>query len=100
LPRPVFENISDGFQVVVFDGYDEKGTEKGNVPENVVNNVVENELKIIEFLNENNTFSAKALANKMEMTERTIQRYLKTLGDKGVVRRIGPAKGGHWEINK
>ena len=33
LPRPVFENISDGFQVVVFDGYDEKGTEKGYVVE-------------------------------------------------------------------
>jgi len=70
-----------------------------NVVKDVVENVVENELKIIEFLNENNTFSAKALANKMEMTERTIQRYLKTLGDKGVVRRIGPAKGGHWEVN-
>ena len=29
LSRPVFENISDGFQVVVFDGYDEKGTKMG-----------------------------------------------------------------------
>jgi ATP-dependent DNA helicase RecG len=50
-------------------------------------------------LNENNTFSAKALAIKMDMTERTIQRYLKILADKGVVNRIGPPKGGHWEIN-
>jgi len=63
-------------------------------------NVVENELKNIGFLIENNTLSAKFLANKMEMTERTIQRYLKTLADKGVLSCIGPAKGGHWQINR
>lgn len=65
---------------------------------NVVDNVVDNDLTIVRFLSENNTLSAKSIANKMDMTERTIQRYLKTLAEKGLIRRVGPANGGHWEI--
>ncbi|MEA4839912.1 MAG: HTH domain-containing protein [Bacteroidales bacterium] len=56
-------------------------------------------MKIVGFLSENNTLSAKSIANKMDMTERTVQRYLKTLAEKGLIRRIGPAKGGHWEVS-
>jgi ATP-dependent DNA helicase RecG len=106
LPVPTFCNISEGFMVTVFSKTDLKTTSAQqeivveNVVGNVVENVVENESKIIGFLIEKNTLSAKSLANKMEMTERTIQRYLKTLADKGVLSRIGPAKGGHWQIHR
>jgi ATP-dependent DNA helicase RecG len=41
-------------------------------------NVVEIDLKILGFLRKNNTRSAKSIAIKMDMTERTIQRYLET----------------------
>ena len=71
-----------------------------NVVENVVDNVVENEQKTLALLKENNTLSAKEIANKLKITERTIQRYIKKLQEKKLIKRIGPAKGGHWEINK
>ncbi|MFA5727689.1 MAG: HTH domain-containing protein [Saccharofermentanaceae bacterium] len=57
-------------------------------------------MKIIGFLRENNALSAKFIANKMNVTERTIQRYLKILANKSIIRRIGPPKGGRWEINQ
>jgi len=71
-----------------------------NVVENVVDNVVENEQKTLALLKENNTLSAKEIANKLKITERTIQRYIKKLQEKKLIKRIGPAKGGYWEINK
>ncbi len=108
-PIPTFCNISEGFMVTAYSKTDQNPTRTRpenvvenvpvNVVVNVVENVVENQSKIIGFLKENNTFSAKVLANKMDMTERTIQRYLKTLVDNGKIQRIGPPKGGHWQIN-
>jgi len=71
-----------------------------NVVDNVVENVVENEQKTLALLKENNTLSAKEIANKLKITERTIQRYIKKLQEKKLIKRIGPAKGGYWEINK
>ena len=71
-----------------------------NVVENVVDNVVENEQKTLALLKENNTLSAKEIANKLKITERTIQRYIKKLQEKKLIKRIGPAKGGYWEIIK
>ena len=38
------------------------------------------------------------LANLLGITERSIERNLRKLQQDGVVRRVGPAKGGHWEI--
>ena len=105
LPRPVFENISDGFQVVVFDGYDEKGAEKGyvveNVPENVPENVLENrENLIVELMKQKETISMEEMADKLNVNIKTIKRDLQKLKQKSLLRRIGPDKGGHWEINK
>ena len=71
-----------------------------NAVDNVVENVVENEQKTLALLKENNTLSAKEIANKLKITERTIQRYIKKLQEKKLIKRIGPAKGGYWEINK
>ncbi|PIV62124.1 MAG: hypothetical protein COS14_02765, partial [Bacteroidetes bacterium CG02_land_8_20_14_3_00_31_25] len=59
-----------------------------------------NEQKTLALLKENNTLSAKEIANKLKITERTIQRYIKKLQEKKLIKRIGPAKGGYWEINK
>ncbi len=68
--------------------------------ENVVENVVENEIEIIKLLKINNQLSASDLAKRMTLTERSIQRYLKILKDRKAIKRIGPDKGGHWEVVK
>lgn len=38
------------------------------------------------------------LANRIGMTERSIERNISKLQADGRLRRIGPAKGGHWEV--
>ena len=38
------------------------------------------------------------LADLIGVTERSIERNIRKLPEQGQLRRIGPAKGGHWEI--
>ncbi len=59
--------------------------------------VVDNEKKIII---ENNKYSATEMARKLQLTQRTIQRYLKQLQEKQLTKRIGATRGGYWEITK
>lgn len=56
--------------------------------------------KIIEELSLNSSMTIPELAEKIGVTARSIERNLKKLQDEGLLRRIGPAKGGHWEVIK
>jgi len=40
------------------------------------------------------------LAETLKITTRGIEKQIAKLRREGRLRRIGPAKGGHWEINK
>lgn len=42
--------------------------------------------------------SAKSIAQDLNMTPRGIQKNIETLKKRGLVERIGPAKGGHWVV--
>ena len=68
------------------------------VSENVVENVVEKESEILNLIKINKTISAYEIASKTGISERTVQRYFKSLQVKNIIRRIGPDKGGYWEI--
>lgn len=54
--------------------------------------------KIITALQGNPSFTIAELAKTLGVSNRTIERNLQKLQQKGRLRRIGPAKGGHWEI--
>ena len=40
------------------------------------------------------------LARALNVTKRTIIRDLEKMKNSGQIKRIGPAKGGHWEVIK
>ena len=88
---PTFENFQHGFKVTVFSR-----------PKDVVDSVVDNiSLKgknVLEIIKHNSKISASELAKKTGVSERTAQRQFKTLQDKKAIKRIGPPKGGHWEV--
>ena len=65
-----------------------------NVVENI-ENVVEN---ILASISKNSTISTKKLAAMCSLSERQVQRIMTKLKEQCVIRRIGPDKGGHWEI--
>ncbi len=54
--------------------------------------------KIIRVIRENPSVSAQELANMLDILNRATEKHLLKLKVKGVLRRIGSDKGGHWEI--
>ncbi|MDW7669657.1 MAG: HTH domain-containing protein [Bacillota bacterium] len=56
--------------------------------------------KIIMEISKNNNITQKELAKILKVNERTIQRNTVILQEKGLLKRIGPAFGGHWEVIK
>ena len=54
--------------------------------------------KIISLLRENGRLSAVALAEKIGITAKAVEKHLARLKSDGIIQRIGPAKGGHWVV--
>ena len=57
-------------------------------------------VKILELLKENPGMSIPELAEKTGLTAKGIEWNLAKLKQEGVIARIGPDRGGHWEITK
>ena len=56
--------------------------------------------KIMEIMRQNPKASAKAIAEKIGLTARGVEKVIKTLKSLGLVERVGAAKGGRWEVKK
>lgn len=54
--------------------------------------------KIIELIKENPNISTQEMADYIGIDRRNIARQIKKLQDTGIISRIGPDKGGYWEI--
>jgi len=54
--------------------------------------------KILKILESNPKATRKELAEKIGLTPDGIKWNLNKLKKEGIIRRIGPDKGGHWEI--
>ena len=62
--------------------------------------VTELERKILAQIKDKATISRAELSNKLALSEDTVKEYLKRLKSKGLLKRIGPDRGGHWEITE
>ncbi len=54
--------------------------------------------KIVDFISENPNITTQEMANLLGINRSIVARHIKTLQEKGIIRRVGPDKGGHWEI--
>ena len=60
----------------------------------------ENEVKIIEVMKENKYATAKELSGHIKISTTAVDNNISKLKKKGILKRIGPAKGGYWEVIK
>ena len=56
--------------------------------------------KIVGLIRGNPEITIAALAASARVSDRTIKNHLEKLRAQGHVRRIGPDKGGHWEVTE
>ena len=54
--------------------------------------------KILKMISENPHVSTDELRVALDVTDRTIARYISELKDKGIIKRKGPDNGGEWKI--
>ena len=54
--------------------------------------------KIIELIRENPAITIPELAKALKKPERTTERLLQALKSEEIIGRIGPARGGRWEV--
>ena len=74
---------------------DKKLVEK--LVEGLVERLVESQKKILMFMKNNPFISKQSLAKKIGISTTAIDKNIVALKKKGLLRRIGPDKGGHWE---
>ena len=55
-------------------------------------------MKILRILKETPNLALAELAAQVDRTPRAIEMACAKLVKEGKLRRIGPAKGGHWEV--
>lgn len=65
------------------------GSEKGSE---------ESSEKIIALLRSEPRLPARVLAERLGISPRAVEKQIAKLREHGRLRRIGPAKGGHWEV--
>lgn len=54
--------------------------------------------KIIALLSQDNALSATALAERIGITPKAVEKQIARLKADGVLQRIGPDKGGYWQV--
>ena len=54
--------------------------------------------KILELISVSPSITISEIADRLGMTKRGVDKNIKRLKEQGVIRRVGPDKGGHWEV--
>ncbi|WP_440683340.1 winged helix-turn-helix transcriptional regulator [Cysteiniphilum halobium] len=79
-----------------FDSLEEKGLDKSaKAP---VKKWGENESKVLALISYSNKISIVAIAEETGLSTSGVEKIISRLKKQGVIKRIGSAKGGYWEI--
>ena len=111
LPMPTVENFCGGVRVTFqrknvnierpnpTDTQDVAGNVAGSALKDTLKSTLKGTQKhIVELIEENPDITIDNVAELLQMNRRGIVKHFKILKQKGIIRRVGPDKGGHWEI--
>lgn len=74
----------------------DKGVEKG--VEKVVENLPEKQQIIVSLIMKNPKISKKQIQIEGNLSKKSVDYNIRKLKEDGVIKHVGPAKGGHWEV--
>lgn len=84
-----FVRMSDGFKVVFY---------RRDVPEKVTEKVTENQRRILEIISKNPQNTVIGIAKEIKISRKNVLENISKLKEKGLLKRVGSAKGGYWEV--
>lgn len=97
LPEPTYEEAGGSFVTVFHNPKPEQIIQKGSEISSERGSETSSE-RVISEIRKNPSISAQELAQMLGITSRAVEKHLSRLKEKGVVKRIGPDFGGHWEV--
>ena len=53
---------------------------------------------ILELIKENPYIQRKEMVNRLGIHESSVKRRLASLQERGIIKHVGPNKGGYWEV--
>ena len=110
-PRAVFETTDDRLTFLVTIPVHERCIEGSETPTTSSEKsseitiagseiTVKSSEKILAQIKQKPTISAAEIAMQIEMSSRGVEKQIRKLREKGVIKRIGADRGGYWEIIK
>lgn len=69
-----------------------------NAGEKFTNKFTETEDLILDLLRQDRSITTEELSKTIGISKRAILKQIDKLKDRNHLRRVGPAKGGHWEV--
>ncbi len=101
LPEPTYKEAGGSFVTVFHNPAPEQvvpaGSEKSSVKSSVKGSV-KSSVKIVELIREDKDITIPAISEKLGLTTRAVEKQMVKLQESGLIRRVGPDKGGHWEV--
>ncbi len=92
-----FEVKTNGYFISVFRLKERVGEKLG---ERLGEKLGESQLKIFELVNKNKFVTIPELSKELNISTTAVENNMAKLKEKGLLKRIGSAKGGHWEVRK
>lgn len=77
----------------------ENGSPKGS-PKSSPKGSLKTEDRILEMMRKDKTISTEEMGIRLGISKRAIIKQTNKLQEAGRLKRIGPAKGGHWEVDQ
>ena len=74
-----------------------KNTQK--IPRKYPEELTSNQIELLQLLEKENKLTRDQCAEKLNLSQDTIKINIKKLKEKGLLKRIGPDKGGYWKIS-
>ena len=97
--KVIFQILKTGFLTTFYRPEKRKEVvEKGRKRIQKDKKLGETEINILELISKNRKISIVQLSERLKISTTAIEKNIANLKRKGVLNRIGPAKGGYWEI--
>ena len=104
-PKPIFDTDypNRSFFVVEFPVYpDFKDVDKGGSIGGAIGGAIkltDRQKEIIEIIKSDNRISYRAIAKKLDINDSAVDKHIKSLKEKGILKRIGGTRG-YWEVKE
>ena len=100
---PEFRYEASGIWTIFKFEYPERATiqsDQKTTRKRPENNRDKQEDAILELIKGNPYISRKEISGRVGLHESSVKRRLVSLQEKGAIKRVGPDKGGYWEVQK